>query len=91
MEHSDLAIESDGYYKDNLLALCEALILLGDPANTGDWFHELVGYLKSVGSDSAKANVKPQQLALDIWNTTSKVNILEIMSLIRANAKGGSR
>ena len=87
MEHSDLGPDSDGYYRENLLSLCKALVILGGAPNTGDWWYELIGYLEACGTDAEKANVKPRQLALDIYQQLTKMNILEVFALIKEEPK----
>jgi hypothetical protein len=90
MEHADLG-PNDGswpsYYLDNIAALVEALEILGDAPNTGDWWGELQDYLKRVGADGKRANVKPSQMALDILQRANEVNVLELMALIETDLK----
>ena len=78
-----LSPDSDNtYYKDNLLALVEALQLLDAPVNTGDWYGEFVNLLKASGADSSRANFKPSRMALDIYRAARDARILDIMALL---------
>lgn len=84
MKPNHLSPESDNsYYRDNLLALVEALQLLKAPVSTGDWWGEFINMLKESGADSSKANRKPSRMALDIYRAARDANVLEIMSLVR--------
>lgn len=84
MKPHHLSPDTDNsYYRDNLLALVEALQLLKAPVNTGDWYGEFINMLKEAGANSANANSKPSRMALDIYRAARDANVLEIMSLVR--------
>jgi hypothetical protein len=83
MRPEHLSPESDNsYYRDNLIALIEALRLLKAPVDTGDWLGEFERMLNDAGADSTRANVKPTRMALGIYRAARDANVLEVMSLI---------
>lgn len=87
MKLEDLSDPNSGYYRDNLLALCEALRILGDAPNTGDWFWEFIHFLQELGADPEKANANHRELALMIYEAANNQNVLDLLALIKDKPK----
>jgi len=81
METSDLT-DNPGYYRDNLLALFEALELLDAGPDTGDWYREVIDWLICLGAKSSGANVSPEEMAIMIYKAATAKPLTEVMALI---------